>query len=641
MVEGGKKDALYIASQFDPWIKKLDPSHTRMDCVFFDGASNVQKAGRVLEAKFPRLQVVHGAEHVASLFFADIAKFWQVRHLLVHYRRLYRLFGSGSMHSPYALFIAQTKNFNQGRKVGLLRASDVRMAGHFIALHRMLRLRHPIAATMASAAYKDLKLKGFAKTVEAFVADKNMWNAVYLLLRCIFPVFRVLRLADKAACGGMSKLMYYVRRTDVAMLQSKDLLEDMQYFKDKTELDAENQDEFDDEPKGEDVNGGDDDSKAEVTYGTAVSSDDDESDDESNNSRDDESGELHLGEKIVVAWEKRRKKLITPLSLAGWFCSPLPEIRQDVQGNGGGVYRLEVEGVIAKLYYPTMDEDLGNIIQTFWSEFNDFQTKQRSYARPWIWNSREVQRGDCHIWHKLYSLPFTEVFGVVACRVTSKIVGIGSAERSWGAVKHLKTGKRAHMKGDTTEMAATVFGAFCIDKARSERSANEHDGLVQQSLWTDADIAFNLGLESWTADEDITVPDPVAPRRIFNAWIEEWEYESIKKKDVVDEAKLLQKYGGLYWMDQQTGNLCVGDDETMEFQGGRNGAGWCLVAIQECDGKREPWTLPLVIDEIAEYSQPEEMRVEVVINETLRAANIAKAEEEEKEKKKPAKRKRG
>jgi len=47
-------------------------SHT--DIFFFDGASNVAKAGQVLQAKFPRSYSLHGGEHVVSLFFDDISK---------------------------------------------------------------------------------------------------------------------------------------------------------------------------------------------------------------------------------------------------------------------------------------------------------------------------------------------------------------------------------------------------------------------------------------------------------------------------------------------------------------------------------------------------------------------------------------
>ncbi len=40
--------------------------------VVFDGASNVQKRGEVICAKFPKCTVVLGTEHVASIFMGEI-----------------------------------------------------------------------------------------------------------------------------------------------------------------------------------------------------------------------------------------------------------------------------------------------------------------------------------------------------------------------------------------------------------------------------------------------------------------------------------------------------------------------------------------------------------------------------------------
>jgi len=66
---GGKKDSSYIASLFRPHIDKMESQNPNsIDMVYFDGASNVQKAGFVLEAKYPRIVVLHGAEHVVSPF---------------------------------------------------------------------------------------------------------------------------------------------------------------------------------------------------------------------------------------------------------------------------------------------------------------------------------------------------------------------------------------------------------------------------------------------------------------------------------------------------------------------------------------------------------------------------------------------
>mgnify|MGYP000391209850 CR=1 FL=1 len=119
LVKGGKKDARYIAICFKPFMKELDPEETRMDCIFY-GASNIQKAGRCLEAKFPRLTVLHGAEHVVSLFFIYVAKLMQINKLIGNYHHVYKVFGLRAMNASYALFQKQANNFNGGRKIRLI-----------------------------------------------------------------------------------------------------------------------------------------------------------------------------------------------------------------------------------------------------------------------------------------------------------------------------------------------------------------------------------------------------------------------------------------------------------------------------------------------------------------------------------------
>jgi hypothetical protein len=491
------------------------------------------------------------------------------------------------------------------------------MAGHVYAQNRMLRLRSPLMATIASAAYLDLKLKGFPKRVEEFISNKDMWEATYTLQRCLFPMLRVLRLGDKGACGGMSKIVYYVHKTDEAISKSMDTLKDLKYFADHEPADA-------DDVSGVDLDDSDSDDDSVDAAPAKVDEEEDESD-----SSDEE--EQHLGEQILAFWNKRRQKLITPLALAGWFCSPSAEIRQDIVDKGSGANRLDIEMVIGKLYYPIGDAELGDIIQQFWSEFDDFQTMSGlSYSRPFIWESEEIKKGNDHVWHKLYSIPYTKVFGKVACRVCSKPLGCGQAERNWGALKHLKTGKRSHIGGDKAQKQATVYGAACIDKARAAQAVEEANGVIVETRWTDADLAFQLGLENWENDYG-NVP-PVVPKRIFRAWIEDWEWDLIHNKDCLAEAKLLQKYSCLMWIDQDSpdeeSELCVAQEYNMEFQGGRNGDGWCVIATRPGTGAMDPWTIHCVIDEIGEYEQPAELNVEVIFNEELREANRIRYEEE-------------
>jgi hypothetical protein len=74
MTTGGKKDATFIADLMED-IVKYDPDKTLTTIFWFNGASNVQKACKILEQKFPRAYSLHGGEHVVSLFFSDISKY--------------------------------------------------------------------------------------------------------------------------------------------------------------------------------------------------------------------------------------------------------------------------------------------------------------------------------------------------------------------------------------------------------------------------------------------------------------------------------------------------------------------------------------------------------------------------------------
>ncbi len=79
MEEGGKKDAPYIAELFEGKVLEYNPQLLCIDMFYFDGVSNVQKAGEILIANFPCSFCFHGGEHVVSLFFSSIAKIKPVK----------------------------------------------------------------------------------------------------------------------------------------------------------------------------------------------------------------------------------------------------------------------------------------------------------------------------------------------------------------------------------------------------------------------------------------------------------------------------------------------------------------------------------------------------------------------------------
>jgi hypothetical protein len=178
--------------------------------------------------------------------------------------------------------------------------------------------------------------------------------------------------------------------------------------------------------------------------------------------------------------------------------------------------------------------------------------------------------------------------------VTSKILGIGSAERVWGAVTNLKTGKHAKIGDGPLKKQLTIFGASFIEKARSERAAVEADPTRVYEVWTNEDVTFDLQLEK--CGTTIDLPVSLGPKQIFNCWLEDWEWKLVKKNDVLNEAKLLRKYEGLLRChDVDTDKMFVTDTEEMVFHGGRSGCGWCVKGIREGGGDTEPWPIGVVV----------------------------------------------
>ncbi len=67
----GGKNAEYIGQLFKDKVAEFDPTSTCTDEFFFDNASNVQQAGEILCATYPRAFCFHGDKHF-SLYFLMI-----------------------------------------------------------------------------------------------------------------------------------------------------------------------------------------------------------------------------------------------------------------------------------------------------------------------------------------------------------------------------------------------------------------------------------------------------------------------------------------------------------------------------------------------------------------------------------------
>ena len=114
-----------------------------------------------------------------------------------------------------------------------------------------------------------------------------------------------------------------------------------------------------------------------------------------------------------------------------------------------------------------------------------------------IWNSKYITDGNSHLCYQKYSLPSTKVPGFVACRVTSKILGIGSAERSWGDVKTIKSGERSALGSDISDKQSIVYTSACIEESRIGRSVSDTDtnNGSHSHTWNDEDQYFDYQLD--------------------------------------------------------------------------------------------------------------------------------------------------
>jgi hypothetical protein len=171
MAKGGKTDAKYTVALLKPiisWIEETkDPNNQKtdqrgvFDLVLFDCASNVQNAAKLVFITYPHISVVHGAEHVVSLFFKDIFTKVPVFQCLSQFsKRCRNIFGS-TCHGPHDIFKKHSIMHNNCIYIGFIKINEYRMAGELIGLLCLLRLRDTLRAIIAAKEFKDICEKHF------------------------------------------------------------------------------------------------------------------------------------------------------------------------------------------------------------------------------------------------------------------------------------------------------------------------------------------------------------------------------------------------------------------------------------------------------------------------------------------------
>lgn len=223
---------------------------------------------------------------------------------------------------------------------------------------------------------------------------------------------------------------------------------------------------------------------------TQAESGDEESDEES-----EEDGENKFGDACIEKWSKRKSKLEHDLAIAGWFFSVHKDVRADVKARSTPEHREALERVIRRMHSPPcfntssgiIGKTMDQIVDLFWDEYLLFEKEQGPF-KPARFNTDHALKGISWKWHEKYSLNYTSVLGPVACRVTSKLLGIGMCERNWGDVKAIKTGKRALLSTASTEKRAVLYTTARLMESRMRRNEMESVDAGPQGLICDQDF---------------------------------------------------------------------------------------------------------------------------------------------------------
>lgn len=275
-------------------------------------------------------------------------------------------------------------------------------------------------------------------------------------------------------------------------------------------------------------------------------------------------------------------------SLAGYLLSPNPTIMAHGVENQTIEHEQAVERLIAKLILsPTLvgterRTEEARLINKFHEELGDFREKRGHYARPHIWITAADDDVPAFRWHQRFSNSCTEVLGPLSCLVLSKILGIGTAERSWKQVKAVKSGQRSRTSVLKTKKQVMIYGQY-----QQEKSKLCHDRATTAGhIWNDADFrCCKMDAFCGVYESELEIDKSIrngAEAKVFHAWRERWEMAKISPAgDGLLEQRLLRKYGGLKWKDPVDPDIVLTVHLTkMEFKKERGNNQYVIIATK-------------------------------------------------------------
>mmetsp|Transcript_29159 Transcript_29159/g.69418 ORF Transcript_29159/g.69418 Transcript_29159/m.69418 type:complete len:526 (+) Transcript_29159:715-2292(+) len=504
-----------------------------------------------------------------------------------------------------------------------MKVSECRMAGHFLALLRLLRLKHALIATVTSKEFRDLK--DFESIAQLLIND-DFWLYLFSMCRALYAPMRVLRLADQKT-PAMGQLLFIVNQASRVMPKYLNkAAEASRLLLDGAMGDVIRNDEILSDSDSDDSEDGGGDSDIELD-----NDNDDYSDEEYRSGDEDDEPTLPtlptLTSSVMALWKKRAPKLKHDYALVAYLLNPHSKLLAESKQSKTLRHDEAVDRLIEKLLLPQnltgqdRKTTLSRLVDRFWSEYSDFTEKSGIMNYRIMWDVADSHANEPHVWHKKYTVSRTKVLGKLACLVLSKILGTGSAERHWKLVKEVKSGQRVQTGVEKINKQVHIYGLNGQAKAKLQAKKQSMKG----KMWEDADFDA-CKLDNYLSEINIELEARIkeGDTRLFRAWLETWEQEDVGPTgNNYFHARLVKKYGGLKWLDPDTGfSVRTAHPKMMYFHKERNNNGYHVLACMdgydmdkvpaEQEDKYDVWTRNNDLFElIVEYynNNPNEMNI--------------------------------
>ena len=311
---------------------------------------------------------------------------------------------------------------------------------------RVYRLKDTILNCLTDKLFLDLGDE-FTPVARVVQQEESYWELHYAVVQLLYPLYRLLRLANMRI-GGMDRVKYYI-------------------------LQADRQDENTDSEVESDCEGEDEDS---VVHDTDVLMD----------CFDEFKSRFYAG------YRHYRKRIVGADHVrAAYLLTPNPVIMEHAKANQDSEDHLAINRLLVRTFLPGYVENddewemkKAAVIDKFYEELGEFQNKTGWFTSKHIWMSAKNPEMVPYVWHKNYSLPYTQYLGKIACRVLSKVMGIGEAERHWKKNKHMRIGQRAKLSPEKAKKQACIAAAHSLELSKIRRKKSNKAG----KMWTDKDF---------------------------------------------------------------------------------------------------------------------------------------------------------